>query len=76
MVLNVIILFHVRKLKIRCEDLGYDWYEGSAEKMSEKKSDSCGDGNDDTGNCKYKHILDINNTFPIKHKGKGETYKR
>lgn len=47
--------------RTRCEDLGYDWYVGTAENISDQKNLLSGDNND---------ILSVN--FPIKHKGDGK----
>lgn len=47
--------------RTRCEDLGYDWYVGTAENISDQKNELSGDNND---------ILSVDP--PIKHKGDGK----
>tara|TARA_Y100000389_G_scaffold129980_1_gene127394 strand:+ start:9126 stop:22271 length:13146 start_codon:yes stop_codon:yes gene_type:complete len=47
--------------RTRCEDLGYDWYVGTAENIADQKNELSGDNND---------ILSVDP--PIKHKGDGK----
>ena len=47
--------------QIRCEDLGYDWYEGTALGLME------GQGTTENG-----EILDLSDQYPVRRKGDGK----
>ena len=59
--LGVIILFHVNLAKqTRCEDLGYDWYEGTAIDVMNQDPSELG------------IPLDLSASYPVERKGDGK----
>ena len=49
--------------RIRCEDLGYDWYEGNVTNISYQSE------------LKGDNPLDLSESYPVKHKGDGKPIK-